>query len=58
MNVVESCKLIEKYAECPQCGCDVVGNGKGTLDIGKGYFKRTCHCGWSVFIEDGKGDGE
>ena len=58
MNVVESCKLIEKYAKCPQCGCDVVGNGKGTLDIEKGYLKRTCSCGWSVVVEDGKGDSE
>lgn len=55
MNVVESCKPIEKYAKCPQCGCDVVGNGKGTLDIEKGYFKRTCSCGWTVVVEYGKG---
>lgn len=59
MNVVEACKLIEKYTKCPQCGCDVIGNGKGTLDIDERRFKRTCHCGWSVVVcEDGKGEGE
>lgn len=51
MNVREACELMKKYAKCPQCGCEVIGNGKGTLEIGKGVFKRTCHCGWSVIID-------
>ena len=55
MNVREVCELIEKYAKCPKCGCEVVGNGKGTLEVDKGIFKRTCHCGWSVTIDKRKG---
>jgi hypothetical protein len=58
VNVVKACNLIEKYAKCPKCGCEVVGNGKGTLEIEKGRFKRTCSCGWSVVVEDGKCEGE
>lgn len=52
MTIKESCELMEKYAKCPNCGCEVVGNGKGTLecDTKEGYFKRTCHCGWYVEI--------
>lgn len=55
MNVREACKLIEKYAKCPKCGCEVIGNGKGTLEVYKGIFKRTCHCGWSITIDKRKG---
>ncbi len=55
MNVREACELIKKYAKCPKCGCEVVGNGKGTLEVDKSIFKRTCHCGWSVIIDKMKG---
>ena len=58
MTIIEACKLMEKYAQCPECGCAVVGNGKGRLEVdtSKGQFLRTCSCGWGVFIEDGKGE--
>ena len=51
MNVREACELMEKYAKCPECGCDVIGNGKGTLEIDEGIFKRACYCGWSIVID-------
>ena len=52
MTVMRYLKLLNKYAKCPECGCKEVGNGKGTVDADreKGYFKRTCHCGWYVEI--------
>lgn len=55
MTLTESIELMQKYAKCPKCGCEVVGNGKGTIecDTEKSYFKRTCFCGWSVEIKDG-----
>ena len=53
MTVVDACKLMEQYAVCPECGNEFIGNGKGTMefDTEAGYFKRTCHCGWSVEIK-------
>lgn len=55
MTVIDSCKLMEIYAVCPKCGCEFIGNGKGTLecDTEAGYFKRTCSCGWYVEIKEG-----
>lgn len=55
MNVVEITNLLRRYAVCPKCGCDRVGNGKGTFECDGeiGYFKRTCHCGWQIEIKDG-----
>ena len=55
MNVKDSAKLMQIYAACPKCGCDAIGNGKGTLEVDTsiGYFKRTCHCGWFVEVKEG-----
>ena len=32
MTIKDSVKLMELYAVCPKCGCEVIGNGKGTLE--------------------------
>lgn len=32
MNITIASKLMELYAACPKCGCEVIGNGKGLLD--------------------------
>ena len=50
MNVIEACKLIEKYAKCPCCGCELIGDGKGTLEITEDFLKRTCHCGMHAIV--------
>ena len=52
MNLTQFIELTKKWAVCPVCGCNTVGNGTGTLegDSAAGYFKRTCHCGFSVEI--------
>lgn len=54
MTILESCKLIEKYGKCPNCGCETIGNGTGTLEVDTeiGFFKRTCFCGWVVEIKE------
>lgn len=52
MNAVKSVKLIRKYANCPNCGSDKIGNGEGTLEIDDDTFKRTCKCGWSVEVDE------
>ena len=45
-------ELLKKYGTCPECGNKKIGNGKGVLDIDINTFKRTCKCGFEVFIED------
>ena len=54
MTIIESCQLMEKYAKCPNCGCETIGNGTGTLEVDTdmGFFKRTCACGWNVEIKE------
>ena len=32
MNITIASKLMELYAACPKCGCEVIGNGKGLLE--------------------------
>lgn len=55
MTIKDSVKLMELYAVCPKCGCEVIGNGKGALecDTAAGYFKRACGCGWYVEVQEG-----
>ena len=55
MNITIASKLMELYAACPKCGCEVIGNGKGLLecDTAAGFFKRSCGCGWHVEVIDG-----
>lgn len=54
MNAIESIKLMRKYNQCPNCGNDKVGGGEGTVNIEGEVFRRTCKCGWSVTVENGK----
>lgn len=57
MTFEEAHILTVQYAKCPNCGCETIGGGTGTLEIDTeiGYFKRTCKCGWSVeLIEEVK----
>lgn len=54
MNIVESTRLINKYSECPDCGCDKVGNGSGSLIIDGETFERGCKCGFKIKIVEGK----
>ncbi|EEM10541.1 DUF3797 domain-containing protein [Bacillus pseudomycoides] len=52
VNVVSTLKLTRKYAECPECGNDKVGNGEGALEINDDIFKRTCKCGWNIEVKE------
>ena len=58
MTIKDSVKLMELYAVCPKCSCEVISNGKGSLecDTAAGYFKRTCGCGWYVEVQEGVAD--
>lgn len=59
MNITIASKLMELYAACPKCGCEVIGNGKGLLecDTAAGFFKRSCGCGWHVEVMEGITEG-
>jgi len=58
---VEAFKVIRpinKYANCPVCGNDKVGNGEGILVVEEDTFKRSCKCGFKITVnEDGKNKG-
>ena len=54
MNITIAAKLMELYAACPNCGCEVIGNeGALECDTAAGYFKRSCGCGWCVEVTEG-----
>lgn len=59
MTFLESIELIKKYGTCPECGCETLGCGTGSLELDTkaGYFKRVCRCGWSVEVKEGKRHG-
>lgn len=59
MNILDACELMKLYTKCPQCGCETVGGGTGTLEVdtAAGYFIRTCHCGWKVEIQEDTNNG-
>ncbi|WEG14125.1 DUF3797 domain-containing protein [Pullulanibacillus sp. KACC 23026] len=50
MLLRKALELMEKYSNCPDCGSDRLGNGKGTLNIDEDGFIRTCNCGFSIKI--------
>lgn len=52
MTIDDAIQLTVQYSRCPNCGCDTIGGGTGTLEIDTeiGCFKRTCQCGWSIDI--------
>lgn len=55
MNAAKVYELLIKYAKCPECGCDTIGNDTGTIEIKEGCFKRTCPCGWSIEVKEDEG---
>lgn len=54
MDAYKALSLMRKYAKCPQCGNENVGNGEGVLDVNNENFVRSCKCGWKVEIKDGE----
>lgn len=55
MNMCKSMELIEKYADCPNCGNEFIGNGQGGLVVEDSTFRRFCKCGFDITVD---GDGE
>lgn len=55
MNMFKSMQLIKKYAKCPKCGNDKLGNGQGGLIVEEDTLRRFCKCGWNITV-DGNGN--
>lgn len=54
MNITIASKLMELYAACPKCGCEVIRNeGSLECDTAAGFFRRSCGCGWHVEVTEG-----
>ncbi|MBQ2783001.1 MAG: DUF3797 domain-containing protein [Oscillospiraceae bacterium] len=55
MKLKEVIQMMKMYASCPVCGEENVGeeNGEIEIDTKRGYFKRSCACGWRVEVKEG-----
>lgn len=55
MKLKEVIQMMKMYASCPVCGEENVGeeNGGIEIDTKRGYFKRSCACGWRVEVKEG-----
>lgn len=52
MNYIKSMLLLEKYADCPNCGSDLVGNGEGGIVVEDDTFRRFCKCGFDITVNE------
>lgn len=50
MLVADAIKLTKKYAKCPYCGNENIGEGQGALIIDENVFTRTCNCGYKITV--------
>lgn len=50
MNVKEVIELNNKYAFCPKCKNDNLGNGEGGVYIDDYKFIRYCKCGYKITV--------
>ena len=46
---------MEKYANCPNCGNEYIGNGQGGLQLEEDFLRRWCKCGYDITVSE---DGE
>lgn len=44
--------LMKKYATCPSCGKESLGNGEGALIIEDEWFYRGCDCGYQIVVNE------
>lgn len=44
--------LMQKYAECPNCGNEKIGNGFGALIIEEEMLYRSCECGYEKLVDE------
>ena len=52
MHYKDLMKLMDKYAECPKCGNECIGNGQGGLIVDEDTFKRWCKCGFEITVSE------
>lgn len=54
MEAFKVAELISKYAKCPKCGNEYIGDWQGGLIVEDDYLYRDCKCGWNIKV-DGRG---
>lgn len=52
MNWLKSMELMEKYADCPKCGNEYIGNGQGGIVVEDDTFRRWCKCGFDITVNE------
>lgn len=52
MNIFKSIVLMEKYANCPKCRNDKIGNGQGGIIVEENTLRRFCKCGFDITIDE------
>jgi hypothetical protein len=56
VRLEKAIELINRFAECPKCGCDKIGADAGGIEIEGDLFRRFCGCGWEVGFRDKKSE--
>lgn len=52
MNYFKARKLMIKYAYCPKCGSENLGNGQGGITLENDTFRRWCKCGFDKTVNE------
>ena len=47
MNAMDYLRIAPFINDCPNCGSDIINNGKGSLSVDTLIVKRTCACGFN-----------
>lgn len=50
MNYLKFKELMGKYADCPTCGNEYIGNGQGGIIVEDDTFRRWCKCGFDITV--------
>lgn len=52
MNYFKAKELMEKYADCPECGNEYICNGQGGIIVEDDTFRRWCKCGFDITVNE------
>lgn len=58
MNAFKLLEIMPKYANCPDCGSNKIGNGQGVLIVENNTYTRSCECGFSITLDENENEVE